>query len=279
MTEPRDSTSVADGVALAGAVSTVIRVGATVRRGVGPWTPAVHALLGHLERAGFDGAPRARGYDPRGREILSFIDGNVAPGPTPAAYPDATLFALGRLIHRLHAATAGCSLPADVRWHHPPVTDLPGMSGAPLVVCHNDLSPGNTVLASPGGRPIACIDWDLASPAPPVWDLAQAAWQFVPLVPDATCAAHGWPTPPDRLGRLRTLLDGYGPDNLSDAARHHFAALVALRIERTASGIERLAARGEPAFQRFVQDGAVAAIRADGAWVATYTAALRAAVY
>ena len=31
----------------------VVRVGDTVRRPAGPWTPAVHALLTHLHEAGF----------------------------------------------------------------------------------------------------------------------------------------------------------------------------------------------------------------------------------
>lgn len=276
MTEPA-MPSPEEEQALTGAVSTVVRIGNTVRRNTGPWTPAVHALLHHLEAVGFDGAPRVLGRDEQGREVLSFVDGEVAPGPTPAAYPDETLFALGRLIRRMHAATEGFALPADVAWHHPPVTDLPGMDSAPLVVCHNDLSPGNTVLGS-GGQPIAFIDWDFASPAPPVWDLVQAAWQCIPLGPDEAARNHGWPAPPDHFARLRALLDGYGVANLSDAARHHFAALVVQRIARTASGIERLARRGEPAFIRLIQAGAVDAIRAEGAWVAAHAAGMREAL-
>lgn len=260
--------------ALTGAVGAIARVGTTVRRSVGPWTPAVHTLLGHVERAGFDGAPRALGFDEQGREILSYIEGDVASGATPAAFPDEILVPVGRLIRRVHAATAGFTLPDGARWHHPPVTDLPGLEGTPMVVCHNDLSPRNTVLASHSGRPVAFIDWDFASLAPAVWDVAHAAWQFVPLAPDATCAALGWPEPPDRPRRLRTLVEGYGLDGLSDAARDRFVEIVARRIERTASGIERLAARGEPPYQRLVHDGAVAAVRADGAWVATHAAAL-----
>jgi hypothetical protein len=38
----------------------------------GPWTPAVHALLGHLEQRGFDGAPHMLGLDDQGRELLTF---------------------------------------------------------------------------------------------------------------------------------------------------------------------------------------------------------------
>src|SRR5438270_12220257 len=60
---------------LGGNTSTVVRAGDTVRRNAGPWTPAVHALLRHLEYVGFTGAPRALGIDERGRAVLSFLDG------------------------------------------------------------------------------------------------------------------------------------------------------------------------------------------------------------
>jgi hypothetical protein len=50
----------------------VVRTGDTVRRPAGPWTPAVHALLGHLRAAGFPGAPRPLGLDEHGREVLTF---------------------------------------------------------------------------------------------------------------------------------------------------------------------------------------------------------------
>ena len=39
-----------------GNTSVVVRSGDTVRRNAGPWTPAVHALLRHLEYVGFTGA-------------------------------------------------------------------------------------------------------------------------------------------------------------------------------------------------------------------------------
>ena len=61
-----------------GNLSTVVRVGDTVRRPSGLWTAAVHALLAHLEHAEFDAAPRARGLDDRNREVLSFIPGETA---------------------------------------------------------------------------------------------------------------------------------------------------------------------------------------------------------
>src|SRR5256884_8900785 len=66
---------------LGGNTSTVVRVGDTVRRNVGPWTPAVHALLRHLEYVGFTGAPRALGLDERNREVLSYLDGECGSHP------------------------------------------------------------------------------------------------------------------------------------------------------------------------------------------------------
>ena len=56
---------------LSGGYSTpVVRVEDTVRRATGPWSPAVHGLLRHLERRSFDGAPRFLGLDDRGGRFL-----------------------------------------------------------------------------------------------------------------------------------------------------------------------------------------------------------------
>lgn len=244
-----------------GNVSVVSKVGNTVRRGVGPWTPAVHALLRHLERVGFEGAPRVLGTDERGREVLSYVPGEVPDRASPEVATERVLAELGRLLRRFHDAVSGFELPAGISWHHR------GIFGGGAVVCHNDVSPRNTVFRR--GLPVAFVDWDLASPGPPAWDLAQAAWQFVPLRDDAGCARDGWASPPDRASRLRVLCDGYG---LMDRAG--FSGLVASRMEETASGIEALAAAGIEAHERLVREGVPARVRADRAWVKRNAAAL-----
>ena len=66
----------------------IVRVGDTVRRPTGPWTPSVHALLRHLERSGFGGAPRVHGIDDQGREILDYVEGVVV-------HPDHDVLVLG----------------------------------------------------------------------------------------------------------------------------------------------------------------------------------------
>ena len=58
-----------------GSVSTVVRVGDTVRRP--PGRRFVRELLGFFERSGWGGAPRFLGVDEQGREILTFVDGYV----------------------------------------------------------------------------------------------------------------------------------------------------------------------------------------------------------
>src|SRR5215468_11838039 len=96
-------------VALAGGDVTegVVRVGNTVRRPVGPHSPLVHALLTHLESAGFAGAPRFLGIDGSGREVLSYIDGEVAGQPRPPWIANETrLASVGRLVRAYDDAAA-----------------------------------------------------------------------------------------------------------------------------------------------------------------------------
>ena len=57
----------------------VVRVGATVHRPQGPQSAFAHRLLGRLAERGFAGAPQFLGVDDRGREILSFLPGDVPP--------------------------------------------------------------------------------------------------------------------------------------------------------------------------------------------------------
>jgi len=60
-----------------GGLTAAKRVGSTVHRVTGPWTPAVHALLRHLERVGFE-APRVIGIDEEGREVLTYVAGRAS---------------------------------------------------------------------------------------------------------------------------------------------------------------------------------------------------------
>lgn len=157
----------------------VVHVGDTVRRPAGAWAPAVHSLLGHLERKRFPGAPRALGIDARGREILGFARGAAA-WPWQAFRPlatDAGLLRVAGLIGAYHAAVADFRPPSDAVW-----SSIAPRRGPPDTLCHNDFAPWNLIVG-PGGE-LTFIDWDLAAPGARLSDLAYAARSFTPLIPD-----------------------------------------------------------------------------------------------
>src|SRR4051794_39845842 len=75
-----DETVLPGGVGNAGLV---VQVGDTVRRPWHPSTPATHALLTYLHDVLPGVAPRPLGRDEQGREVLSFLPGEVAVDPFP----------------------------------------------------------------------------------------------------------------------------------------------------------------------------------------------------
>jgi hypothetical protein len=206
-----------------GNVGGAVRIGETVRRPAGPHTATVQALLAHLRTHGFPEAPQPLGVDEDGREVLAFVAGGVPQYPLPAwALSDGALVAVARLMRRLHDASAGF---AGSGWQR-----LPGAPEGDEVICHNDLAPYNTVYVD--GLPVAFIDWDYAAPGPRTWDLAHAAWRFVPLTAGAPV--------PEAARRLRLLCDAYGLEVPVE--------LVARRMQALHDTIRELAARGDPAF-------------------------------
>ena len=184
-----------------GDVNVVVRVGDTVRRPTGPWSPAVQALLRHFESAGFDGAPRFLGIDDRGREILGYLEGEAALPPVPT--DDEAVVELARLVRRMHDAQAG--------FVHPGPWFTPDETGP--VICFRDFFPPNVVFRD--GRPVALIDWDLAGPGERALDVAALAAWWSPLRPDDEAAQYGFPT--TRRGpRMRAICNAYGLEERAD---------------------------------------------------------------
>jgi Ser/Thr protein kinase RdoA (MazF antagonist) len=189
----------------------VVRVGDTVRRPMARAAPFVHALLRHLEAVGFPGAPRLLGVDDAGREMLTFVPGEVVLDGPPL--DEAQLAAAARLVRAFHDATAGTAL-----------------AGASEVVCHTDLGPHNTVFRD--GRPIALIDWGDAAPGARLDDLADAVWCYGGI------GAGGGPLRV-QARRIAVLCDAYGWDDR--------AAVVAEIGARLARALARHEREGRPA--------------------------------
>lgn len=180
----------------------VHRVGDTVRRPLRPTAPAIHALLRHLEDVGFDGAPRVLGIDDAGREVLSYIPGQAVTAPAPGwGLTDSALRSVGVLLRRFHEATAGFD-PGPHLW--PDSAPAPFDGGA---VTHNDPNLDNVVFRD--GRAVGLIDFDLAAPGHPVWDVAGTARLWAPLRAPGDIPDHRRGR---ELERLRIIVSAYGLD-------------------------------------------------------------------
>lgn len=192
-----------------------VRIGDNVHRTSYAWSPAVIDLLQHVERNGFAGAPRALGFDDQGREVLTFIEGEVARGvefiPDEGGrfdlrlpdyvWHDDSIVRLGALLRGFHDAAA--TFPwTDRTWCFEPREPVE-------TICHNEPFPSNTVFRD--GVPVAFIDWDTAAPGPRAWELGWAAWRWVPFFRDEKCRAIGLPIGvAEKARRFRLLLDAYG---------------------------------------------------------------------
>ena len=220
-----------------------VHAGDEVRRLAQPWTATVHTVLRHLEEVGFDGAPRARGFDDQGRERLTFLPGQTL-GET-APWPqwlrsDSALLQVGAWLRRLHDATATFRPAADAVWF----TGRPWQPG--LLIAHLDASPWNAVWAD--GALIGFVDWETASPSRREDDLAFSALTWVPLLTTRLAESVGFTDPTDRPRRLHLLLDAYGYAGDRTAIRD---ALIG-RVERNVAMIRQLADGGQPTFQRML---------------------------
>jgi len=235
-----------------GYINAVVRVGDSVRRHCSPNSDFVHALLRHLEDRGFE-APRFLGVDAEGREVLSFIEGHVAweAEQPPGVWSDEALIEVASLMRRLHDLTAGTAL-----------------AGNHEIVCHNDLSPRNTVyrLFDSRYRPVAFIDWDEAAPGDREQDLAHAFWSFLDPGPHhAKISTHA--------RRIHAMLDSYG----YEGDRPAFADRMIRRVESVYYGIKSRSITS-PAHARLIRLGALESIEEGLNWLVAKRPALEEAL-
>ena len=247
---------------LSGSVGAV-RVGSTVRKVAGPWTPTIHALLRFLRDAGFDLAPEPLGFDDRGREMLTWLDGTAAMRPWPdALLRDEGVVALAHALRRFHDVVRAFDPGEEACWRVGSRALEPGE-----VVCHGDFAPWNTVWTA--GRLVGVIDWDMAEPGIPTADVTFLAQHLVPLRSDTWARGVGFAAPPPRAWRLALLCEAYGgitPDDVIDAA----PALYERDRGRTLS----LGSEGKEPWATFLHEGALGLIEEDTAWLRENGAAL-----
>ncbi len=182
----------------------VVRIGSTVHRPRTAGAELVESFLVHLERVGFDAAPRFLGVDDAGRQVLTFVDGDATDEPPWLRDDDANrahLAEVATVLRRLHEAGRSFVPPPGSSPRRPCVA--PGSTWL-----HGDVHYGNLVFD--GDQVVALLDWDFVMPGDPLYDVVALLFSArgprldLPDEFDDRCVSvHK---------TLAAVLDGYGAD-------------------------------------------------------------------
>jgi 8-oxo-dGTP diphosphatase len=240
-----------------GNVGGAVRIGGTVRRPTGPWTPTIHALLGHLANRGVPHLPTVLGIDAVGREVLTYLEGYVT-DTVEQLLTDRQVVAAMRWLRSCHRAVE------DFRPDRPVWRLKPHRLDEDAIICHNDFGAYN--MAFDGDRLTGVFDWDVAGPAYPIDDLSFFAWNSLPL-----CRPAG--SPEWVAGRLQLMAASYG-ELSGRAILNHVEA----RISGAADTIAAGQAAGDPGMLNLKKVGEPDRMRRRLQWVLARSAAIRAAL-
>ncbi|MET7281037.1 phosphotransferase [Kribbella sp. NPDC005582] len=203
----------------------LVRVGSTVRRPPGERAEMVRGLLRHLEAVGFTGAPRHLGLDSAGREVLTYIQGEVAGRPRPSWIADEDrMISVAQLVRAYDDAAEGFGIPDNLPAPIEP-PGLPDLADPPELVGHQDITPENVVFRD--GRAHALIDFDMARPVSRVREVVNLMLWWAPFGADEDLdpLLRGL----DRPRRSRLIADAYG---LSEDGRRRLMPLAVGLNER-----------------------------------------------
>jgi hypothetical protein len=249
----------------------VVRVGDTVRRPTGPHSELVHAVLGHLSAAGV-AAPLFLGHDDRSREILSFVEGEVAGRPWPAWVADESRsVSVAHLLRRLDDALVPFGIPQEVRARPRPPGAPEPVGPAATFLGHRDVTPENTVFRD--GSAYSFIDFDLIRPSSRVDEVTNLLLWWA-----------GWTHPDDRdpaladvdpARRARVLVDAYG---LDDADRTWVVPVAISGAQQSWFSMRDRARNHGGGWLRMWNDGVGDQIRRREAWLTDNQDELRQAV-
>jgi len=231
-----------------GNVSNVYRSGNTVRRELKPDSRKIHKLLKHLENKGYSYAPKFLGIDEKGREILSFIEGEAGNYPLKKyMWSDDVLIEIGKMLRLYHDAV--CDFSFDDSWKS--IDNTPKQFE---VLCHNDFAMYNIIFNDE--RPIGIIDFDVAGPGPRLWDMAYTLYTCVPLSRfylsetgekvNYDSSQHA-----NRIKqRVKLFFESYGEEKVEG-----YLEMVLLRLEGLCKTMTRKAREGDMAFQKMIDEG------------------------
>jgi len=166
----------------------VVKIADTIRRSHKETSNYVNEILSffHINNSNF--CPEFLGIDEFGRDVYSYIEGLV-----PEDIGNTSIEQL-------------CAFMKIVREFHDKSTIF--LNSTDKVLCHNDLSPCNTVFIN--GMPIAIIDWDTVSIGERWQDLVYVIWLWINI------GSHN-SNEIDIIGQMQKALLSYGVDELTKA--------------------------------------------------------------
>ncbi len=239
----------------------ITRIGDTVHRPAHWWTPAVHELLNYLESVAFPYSPRVLGFDADGREALSFIEGESGGDSWTKIITDDGLVKFARLLRAYHEAVRGFTPSPDAQWAYRSGVPAPGE-----IMCHGDFGPWNVVWR--GDEPVGIIDWDMALPAQPRYDVLYALEYAAPFCDDER--AREWnhfPAPPERKHRIEVFIEAYGPVAVGDIVGD-----VAAMQRQVGGFVAHLAERGLQPQADWIANGELAEVEKRAMWTEQHRA-------
>ena len=232
-----------------GNVSSVYRLGYTVRREWKTDSMKIHQLLKHLEDKNFSSAPMFLGMDDKGREILSYIKGEAGNYPLKQyMWSNIVLKEIAKMLRQYHDAVS--DFPLTDEWK--PIDYTPGKVE---VVCHNDFAIYNIIFQDK--KPVGIIDFDMAAPGPRIWDIVYTLYTCVPLsrhYHSETGEIVRYCSATDAIKlkeRIQLFFDSYGIEGLNEGVLD----MVILRLQSLRQTMLRKASEGEFAFQQMIDRG------------------------
>lgn len=232
-----------------GNVSNVYRIGDTVRRDLKTEGTKIHMLLKHLENKGYKSAPMFFGVDEKGREILSFIEGEAGHYPLKEyMWSNNTLKDIAIMLRLYHDAVS--DFPLSDEWK--PMDQTPDKME---VICHNDFAIYNIIFNHK--KPVGIIDFDMAAPGPRLWDIVYTLYTCVPLsrlYHTETGEAVYYKSSRDATRikqRVQLFFESYGMVDLKEG----FLEIVLLRLQALRQTMLQKASEGNLAFQQMIDRG------------------------
>ena len=230
-----------------GNISNVYRTGDSVRRELKKDSAKIHKLLKHLESKGFKYAPKLLGIDDKGREILTYIEGEAGNYPLKEyMWSNNVLANIAKMLRRYHDAVS--DFPYSDEWV--PMVNTPYEAE---VICHNDFAIYNIIFKD--NKPVGIIDFDVAAPGPRLWDIAYTLYTCVPLSrlkhnPKGEEIHYDTLTDANYIkDRVKLFFESYGMDG------ENFLEMVLLRLEGLCKYMIKMARDGDVAFQTMIEQG------------------------